>query len=103
MVRSLYFASCPIWISLHSSVAEGDKGCAMSQVQSRERARSYVRKHFPSLRDVEPVLTTRRHGGAKLHVYTFKKKFAVQGGTLSRVVRIFVNAEGKIVKAVSSK
>lgn len=75
----------------------------MNQAQARERATSYVRRHFPSLRDVEPVHTTRRHEGAKLQVYTFKRKFAVQGGTLSRIVRIFVNEEGKIVKAVSSK
>lgn len=75
----------------------------MKQVNCRERARSYIHKHFPSLKDVEPVHTTRHHGETKLHVYTFKKKFAVQGGTLSRVVRVFVSAEGKIVKAISSK
>ncbi len=75
----------------------------MKQVNCKERARSYVRQHFPSLKDVEPVHTTRRHGESKLHVYTFKKQFSVQGGTLSRIVRIFVSAEGEIVKAISSK
>jgi len=75
----------------------------MSQVNRRARARRYVNRHFPALRDVEPLHSTRDHGGAKLHVYTFKKEFAVQGGTLLRVVRVSVDAEGKIVKAVSSK
>lgn len=76
---------------------------AVKQVNYKECARSYVHQHFPSLEDVEPMHTTRRHGETKLHVYTFEKKFAVPGGTLSHVVRVFVSAEGKIVKAISSK
>ena len=75
----------------------------MKRVDCREQARGYVHRNFPSLKEVEPVHTTRRHGETNLHVYTFKKKFAVQGGTLSRVVRVFVSVEGEIVKAVSSK
>jgi len=75
----------------------------MSQVNRRGQARRYVNEHFPALRGVEPVHSTRHRKGIKLHVYTFRKEVAVQGGTLVRVVRVSVDAEGKIVKAVSSK
>jgi len=75
----------------------------VKQVTCRDQARSYVHKHFPSLEDVNPMHTTRRHGEIELHVYTFRKRFAVPGGTLSQVVRVLVSAEGKIVKAIASR
>jgi len=75
----------------------------MRQANKRQRAKRYVSRHFPALRDVEPVHSTRSHKGTKLDVYTFKKEFSVEGGTLVRVVRVSVDAEGKIAKAVSSR
>jgi hypothetical protein len=75
----------------------------MEEASRRGRAKSHVEGHFPSMRDVEPTHSTRRQGEAMLHVYTFKKKFTVEGGTLSQVIRVFVDEAGKVVKAVSSK
>jgi len=75
----------------------------MKRVNHQERARDYVRNRFPSLKDIEPTHTTRGCGENTLHVYTFKGVFTVSGGTISRVVRVFVNKEGEIVKAISSK
>jgi hypothetical protein len=75
----------------------------MKQVDREAKARGYIRKHFPILKDVEPAHTTRRRGESRVHVYTFKKEFAVSDGAMSYIVRVLVNEEGKIVKAISSK
>lgn len=75
----------------------------MKQVNYRDRATGYVGKHFAPLGDVEPTHTIRRHGETDLHVFTFEKEFAVPGGILCQVVRVFISPEGKIVKAISSR
>jgi hypothetical protein len=75
----------------------------VNQVNYRDQARSYVHKHFPSLENIEPMHTTRLHGQTRLHVYTFEREYTVPGGVLSQMVRVLVSAEGKILKAVSSR
>jgi hypothetical protein len=75
----------------------------VNQINYRDQARTYVNKHFPSLENIEPMHTTRLHGRTQLHVYTFEREYAIPGGVLSQMVRVFVSAEGKIVKAISSR
>jgi len=92
------------WSRISGSELETAKwGGAVKHINCKDQARSYVHKHFPSLVDVKPMHTTRCHGETELHVYTFEKRFTVPGGSLSQVVRVFVSAEGKIVKAISSR
>lgn len=86
-------------LGLRAAKGEG----TVKQVNCKDQARSYVHKHFPSLVDVKPMHATRRHGETELHVYTFERRFAVAGGNLSQVVRVFVSVEGKIIKAISSR
>ena len=75
----------------------------MDQATYRRQAKNYVCKHFPNLKGVQPDHIIRHLGESRLHIYTFKKQFTVSGGILSRVVRVHVNDEGRVVKAVSSK
>jgi len=67
----------------------------------REVACALVARKFPSLAGVPP--SVRRSG--ENEVYTFQKKLAtaVGGPSLRQVVRVTVDAAGRIVKVVASK
>lgn len=64
-------------------------------------AKQYVRDHFPEIGGIEPTVSS---ATKEVTLYTFRKALKTSdGATISKLVRISINQEGKIIKVNVSK
>jgi hypothetical protein len=63
--------------------------------------RKQVYTRFPIMRGTRPTVSTRKDGG---RTFTFKARVPIPGGhTLTQVVRVTVDREGRVVSMTASK
>ncbi len=91
----------------------------MAQGKIIEIAKSEIYRRYPEMRGVEPIVeehTTpypilKKPGQpsseiarGKIYLLTFKKEFKAQDGTnITQIVRVTVDSEGRIIKAIMSR
>jgi hypothetical protein len=68
-----------------------------------EAVRRYMAQHWPDLAGANPTIT-RRDQPSVAYTLTYRASMsAADGQTISRTVRLTVDAQGKVLKSVSPK
>ncbi len=73
----------------------------MNQVAMAQRVRAQVARRYPDLAAVTP--SVQRAGPNWVYTFRHRQPLAPGGPELSQVVRVTVDADGRIVKLVASR